>query len=846
LHSNEGRFPGRSGIRSSQAHMVRCIFVVMAVTVALVVPAFSQTATPASVPSQTEELQEITVNGVPLSETVLPTRLPDSSSLGLDLSIMDTPRSATLLSATQLQTVNISDPRAISFFTSSSFTDSSYGTVAVPLIRTQSADIYYNGMRNGLNTSYGAPVNFDSLANMAITKGPASVNDGPGPGVGGKVDFLTKRPNMYQDTAQADVTFDSLRGRRWVFDLGAPIIKGNLAVLLSYSGEDSSSYFFDHFKKKEALYGALKWTPSDQYTLELIGEINYEHFTTMSGVNRDNQALIDSNQYLTGTLLAPGLTEAQPFGTVFSTTGVTQLNRKITLDETPGDSLIGQLFNAQLIQTYRFNDHLTLENNTLFLKVNSATQDQYYYSDSSNGSFSIESKTDLKGDFDVPFGQITMHNQFLVGGTFRLAHVNTVINYSAEPVSVWDLSGNPNSWQVDPALQPGLDASLYRTAVGEYLYGVPGRDSSNGGGTGVSDLYDAALFLEDRIEFTPKVSALFGYRIDAVKDHTRDPLQCVPAAYSCLDAVIPSAHTSAVYGDGDANLSVVYKFIPNISAYATVDWVQSPPAPNAAVGGINTYGYYEPDAKLLRGNSKLYEAGMKFNVLNQKLFASAAIFQQTHAVPVGPGGVDSLGAKTRGVELELNYQPNRNLFATASYSYLTTKLDAAAPFYDFPAQPGTNIDGEGYLVTFAPGKYELPGIPKHLFNFLGNYKFESGVGLRTGFQFTGPIETTTSGVVDVAALSGTLQSFGLPVVIPNSITVNPNNPSLGYYHSPIIPWQYTWNAAMFYAYGPYTITFSVYNVTDQHNWVPAPPGNGNDFLVRSDPRSFELRLQGKF
>ncbi|MEI9891816.1 MAG: hypothetical protein WDN45_16215 [Caulobacteraceae bacterium] len=72
------------------------------------------------------------------------------------------------------------------------------------------------------------------------------------------------------------------------------------------------------------------------------------------------------------------------------------------------------------------------------------------------------------------------------------------------------------------------------------------------------------------------------------------------------------------------------------------------------------------------------------------------------------------------------------------------------------------------------------------------------------------------------------------------------SPGVGAYHSPVIPWQYTWNAAVFYEWKNYTVTLSVYNITDRNNWAPAPIFYGNDFLVRSDPRTFEVRLMAKF
>ena len=170
LQSNQSSYSVRAGRQARRNHAHLLAFFALGLALAIVTPAHAETSASPADATENVEVQEIVVNGVPFHETVLPTRLPATSSLGLDLNVMDTPRSATLLSATQLQTVNVSDPRAISFFTSSSFTDSSYGTVAVPLIRTQTADIYYNGMRNSLNSGFGAPVNFDSAADMAITK----------------------------------------------------------------------------------------------------------------------------------------------------------------------------------------------------------------------------------------------------------------------------------------------------------------------------------------------------------------------------------------------------------------------------------------------------------------------------------------------------------------------------------------------------------------------------------------------------------------------------------------------------------------------------------------------------
>ena len=84
--------------------------------------------------------------------------------------------------------------------------------------------------------------------------------------------------------------------------------------------------------------------------------------------------------------------------------------------------------------------------------------------------------------------------------------------------------------------------------------------------------------------------------------------------------------------------------------------------------------------------------------------------------------------------------------------------------------------------------------------------------------------------------------LGLLAFVPQSVIA-----SGGFYQSPIIPWQFTLNAAVFYEFKNYRITLSsVYNFTNQRNWQPSPSIYGNDFLVQNDPRSFEVRLEAKF
>ena len=437
-----GRSGDLGGARRRRGPLPRATAVGLAL-VALA-PAWALAADPPTQtppPAKTKtDLSEVVVNGIPYRETVLPTRLSSNSSYGLNLNVMDTPRNTTLLSTAQLETLNIQDPRAFSYLTSSSYTDSAFGTPNIPRIRGQYADVFYNGMRYSFtDNGYGAPVNFDSIDNISITKGPANVIDGPGPGVGGEVDFLTKRPSLTRFSATADVTLDTLGNHRWLVDLSAPLVDDQLGLRVSYSGENSTNtYFYGHYMHKNAVYVALRWKPTNNYQADFNTEVNVEQYTEEVGINRVNQALIDHGAYLQGApfgelnstafggspipIGSPGnpYSPVAPILTEIDLTSAVRINPRVTIDQTPGVSSRALLYTAQLIQTYDFNGHLSLENNTFFAFQNSDNQEPYYYADESNGSYTIENRLDLKGDFDLPVGSASVRNQFVVGGDLPL------------------------------------------------------------------------------------------------------------------------------------------------------------------------------------------------------------------------------------------------------------------------------------------------------------------------------------------------------------------------------------------------------------------------------------------
>jgi outer membrane receptor for Fe3+-dicitrate len=769
--------------------------------------------------------EQIVVSGVPINKSVLPTIINSKSLYGLDLNVMDTPRNNTILTHAQLDAVNLQDPHEFSYLTSSAYTDAAFGVPNIPRIRGQYADVFFNGMRDSFTANgYGAPLSFNSIDTLDIVKGPASVIAGPGAGVGGAIDISTKMPHFGEFSGAASVEFDTIDHRRWTLDFGGPIGNGKAAYRLSYAGEESDSYYEnDHFDE-ESIYGVVVAHPNDAYTIQFNSEFAYQRYTELDGVNRVSQQLIDNGTYLTGGPVPGPAGSPLSFPTeILLNPKAVPLADKTDIDEAKGDGADAIRYNAQLIDTYEISDGITVTNNTFFNFLTRQNQTLEYYSDSANNSYSIESKTSLELKFATPVLGLDVKNDINAGVTYRFAHVLEYQDYEEEPVLNYDLTLNPSTFVYPPADLLAAGGYNYTAGLGRNQVALPARSSLEYNATIDSNLQDLALFFEHRIQITPQLSFLYGLRGDIVQLDESDPLG--GADYAGL----PQSISTGWYGLGNANASLVYAYAPWGTIYGTTNYAQYVD-PNSNDGAVGTYG--TTPAAVLQQITRLYEVGVKFNLLQKTLFISSALFDQQRSVPTGPtGNIPSL-AHIHGFEAEMNYQPNKHFFMTASYSNISTRLDTPASFFDYPAQPGINYTGAGVFATFYPNqKFDDPGVPTQTFNLLANYHLDSGWGFQTSFQLTSPIETTQSGRIDLAESE----------FVPQSIIDNG-----GYYQAPKIPWQYTLNAAVYYDFGRYQIRLSGYNITNQHNLVNDYSFYGNDFITRVTPALVDLTLRARF
>lgn len=808
----------------------------------------SLSASAQTAPTGDPNLDTMLVTGaeVPISDSIMPTVRPYSAAFGVDQNIQDVPRNVTIISREQLDAISIQDVRDFSKLTSSSYTTSNFGAPANPSLRGQTADVFVNGMKKSLtNNGNGLPINFNSVESVDIFKGPPTVIYGVSNGyTGGFINFVTKKPYFGKFQGAASFTLGEFEQRRWTLDIGGPIIADQLAYRVSYSGEESGSYYENGNKNTQAIYGAITWTPSTNYTLELNAEMFFADYTENFGINRVTQDLVDNNRYITGFVAfdqnGDGVINNKDVGGGFN---FIRKGETINIDRStrllrPSDGSYGRTFNLQAIQTFNIADNFTIVNNTLYQWVKRQTRSSYYYSEIIDPAQSLENRTEFRLNFDTPYGSAkpapvptgkdgkktvvleenipSLKTQVNFGLDIRYQEVTAYNDFFNEPANAWDLS------------QPRELVNYVNEAAGGSVPvpGYSGRFGSPGsfnGDTNRSEQLSVAPFLQVDLKFTDQLSLLLGGRVDVLYVKSSDPLFTSGVAAAGYDG-----EDETVVGIPNFNISPSFKPFPWLTTYFTYNYSQSTasgngggfPTPNGsnADGGANASFSIENQ---FRRESELFEFGVKASLLNDTLFLGSAIFHQTRVVPtIGAG---STALDVNGFEIEANYQPNKNFYATVGYTYLDSQLKDQVPFsvqqytFDDPAAPGA----PDFILTdtfgaagpsYAKADYEQPGLPDHLFNGLVSYSFDTSIG-----------------------------KFG---VILGGVVTGPYN--VDYLGKVVVPWQYSIDATAFYKNKYFEAKIACLNATDEENWSPSNAVYALDSITPDLPRRFEGTITFKF
>lgn len=812
----------------------------------------------------TYDLAELSIDEIPIEENIMPNSRPFNSVYGTDRSILDTPRNVTIISREQLDAIAIKDVRDFSKLTSSSYTKTNFGAPTTPNLRGQEADTFVNGMRRGGSVNgNGLPINFNAVESVNIVKGPAGVVYGTTNYLGGYVDLITKKP--YFDGPHGEVAFSiaDYDQYTWSLDYGSPFDNGKTAWRMSYEGKDWGGYWQFWKQKTHAVYFALTHLASDTYKIEANIEFFFADYTENWGINRVTQDLVDNGRYIptaltdddyrdfvlntfgNGNNIFTGGRPVYDYGSQFGDPGFATIipvatntipvNRRWKL-AAPGDDSRGKSIYAGIDQTWEL-DGVTIVNKTLLGYKDRDTFSSYHYSEYLKDNYLIDNRTEVRWGGDILDGGSYNIN---MGLRLRFDDIWAVNHFFNEPVNVWDMARDPDLRRVADKGFSGFGTPYVpgKKPRGVLQHWYIGQDSFADVPTvtgGDSTMFNYGPFFQADMQFNENFSLLFGLTADFLEGKSKHPVLGSDGEMDWNeDGTISADEIERGFLHKDTldlvnyNISPVYKVNKNTTLYATYNYSETYPAETGGRPVVTGFGDDQA--------SELIEVGLKLTSEDGKFFMGTAYVDREFTTRNQDGSVDDVFIKA--FEIEFNYQPNRQLFATLGFSYMDATRTGG--FYASPYTIDRALtETGGYYVSplfISPPEgvvVEAPGVPEKLVNALIQYKWENGLGVMANFIGWGEMDSGYK---------------GFPISVPDFTVDDPTTFATFdiMANTARLPFQYEMDLSLFYELEDWMFKLTAFNVTDEENWDVNNSGYGNGSIVSRMPLHLELTARMRF
>jgi len=244
---------------------------------------------------------------------------PNGTVFGLDKPLIDTPRSASLISDLTIQRYGITTIDNLVEIAPGTFTASFYGVPGSLNIRGTYAENYFEGFKLTENLgTFTTPVG--DAAQIEVVRGPPSPIYGPGK-VGGFLNFIPKTASdsgayLTAPGGEVDLTLGDYQKKNLTGQFGTPVDLGDVHGGVYAYGEvdDSHSYYRGIYPKHQLGEISIRLDFPNNWSFALDGQFYHSTGDVQTpGWNRLTQDLIDNQVYITGRNTALSATPGVPY-----------------------------------------------------------------------------------------------------------------------------------------------------------------------------------------------------------------------------------------------------------------------------------------------------------------------------------------------------------------------------------------------------------------------------------------------------------------------------------------------------------------------------------------------------
>ena len=685
------------------------------------------------------------------------------SVFGFDKSLLETPRSASTISAALLERFDLQDIDELIALSPGTFTQSFFGAAGGLDIRGTPGESYFRGMRRLDNpASYPTPI--AAADRIDIIRGPASPIFGPSK-IGGYLNINPKSARVEETgalladtTAAAGFTTGSWDKALLSAEVGGPAEIGgrDIGYYLYAMAENSGAWYDATSRDQELLQLSFDHDFSPGLRAQFGGMFHNYLSNEISGWNRLTQDLIDHGSYVTGLpqsldrngdgyvshqefdVDGDGFPDLNPFaaGLVpgqagrLEGSGVCRIGATSVFDCHPELLALQNPGVAQIEGNQNFNhpdDTLDTGVTTLYFDLLGETAsgwewtnqlffEQYDVLNENSYGFSqfhdawvVENKLVFSRDWRLD----SLTASLQLSPSIRHTEFEHGNDYTNEYFDRYDITRFPEQGS------PRLLATRIGADYTEYYIG---------------DYTDAGIAALADFSFDNGFSALLGLRQDRISLASRQPLEKLllpSSANFCLppgDCVVLAAEDEVDALSWTVSLSQEFAngMLPylTLSRQSTVIAGQGSEVTTGNVGNGTAVD-----------QSKLREAGIKGRLADGRLYFAAAVYRQQRTDFSAQSIVTNQASRTEGVELEARWVVNNNFLLTFGHTRMEVinlnTREAGSRFSYIGAEDLPDIEpGELYGgalgASVISDDYRRAGMPETIYSLLGTWDFDNG------------------------------------------------------------------------------------------------------------------------